>query len=105
MFKSDNPLANAMMDEVRSRHPGLRKALVADARVALLHRGERFELQPGADTIIQILRLCWASDAFFAQSLYRVKAALQRRGVPVIPRLCHRLPRIYRGGGGGGPGR
>ena len=91
MFKSDNPLANAMMSEVRSRHPGLRHALVADARVALLHRGERFELEPGADTIIQILRLCWASDAFLAQSLYRVKAALQRRGVPVIPRLCHRL--------------
>jgi serine O-acetyltransferase len=41
--------------------------------------------------MIQILRLCWASDAFLAQSLYRVKAALQRRGVPLIPRLCHRL--------------
>lgn len=91
MFRSDNPVANAMMQEVRSRHPALRQALVADARVALLHRGERFELQPGADTLIQILRLCWASDAFLAQSLYRVKAALQRRGVPVLPRLCHRF--------------
>ena len=91
MFNSDNPVANAMMSEIRSRHPRLRHALVADARVALLHRGERFELQSGADTIIQILRLCWASDAFLAQSLYRVKAALQRRGVPVLPRICHRL--------------
>ena len=91
MFKSDNPVANAMMKEVRSRHPGLRQALVADARVALLHRGERFELQPGLDTIVQILRLCWASDAFLAQSIYRAKAALQRRGVPVLPRICHRL--------------
>ncbi len=91
MFKSENPVANAMMSEIRSRHPGLRRALIADARVALLHRGERFELQPGADTIIQILRLCWASDAFLAQSLYRVKAALQRRGVPLLPRICHRL--------------
>src|SRR5262245_54360212 len=91
MFKSDNPLANAMMSEIRSRHPGLRHALVADARVALLHRGERFELQPGADTVIQIVRLWWASDAFLAQSLYRVKAALQRRGIPVLPRICHRL--------------
>jgi serine O-acetyltransferase len=91
MFKSDNPLANQMMREVRSRHPGLRHALVADARVAVFHRGERRELQSGRDTVIQILRLCWASDAFLAQSLYRIKAALQRRGVPVLPRICHRL--------------
>ncbi len=91
MFKSDNPVANAMMKDVRARHPGLRQALVADARVALLHRGERFELQPGLDTLLQILRLCWASDAFLAQSVYRAKAALQRRGVPVLPRICHRF--------------
>ena len=91
MFKSGNSRANEMMREVQSRHPGLREALVADARTALIHRGERFELQPGADTVIQILRLCWASDAFLAQSLYRVKATLQRRGVRVLPRICHRL--------------
>jgi serine O-acetyltransferase len=80
-----------MMRAVRSRHPGLRDALVADARIALMHRGERFDLRPGADTIIQILRLCWASDAFLAQALYRLKATLQRRGVRVLPRICHRL--------------
>jgi len=91
MFHSDNELANRLMGEIRARHPGLRKALVADARVALLHRGERSELQPGADTVIQILRLCWASDAYLAQALYRLKAALQRRGVPLLPRICHRL--------------
>ena len=79
------------MREIRSRHPGLREALVADARVALFHRGERHELHPGADAAIQILRLFWASDAFLAQALYRLKAALQRRGVPVLPRLAHRL--------------
>ncbi|HEY1236937.1 MAG TPA: hypothetical protein VGE91_01275 [Solirubrobacterales bacterium] len=91
MFKSDDSLGARMTRDIRSRHPGLREALVADARAALIHRGERFELQPGSDTVIQILRLCWASDAFLAQALYRVKATLQRRGVPVIPRLCHRL--------------
>jgi serine O-acetyltransferase len=91
VFKSDNELANRLMSEIRGRHPGLRNALVADARVALLHRGERSELRPGADTAIQILRLCWASDAYLAQSLYRLKAALQRRGVPALPRILHRL--------------
>ncbi len=33
----------------------------------------------------------WSSDAFFAQSLYRLKARLQALGVPLLPRLCHRL--------------
>jgi serine O-acetyltransferase len=43
------------------------------------------------DTVLQILRLAWCSDAFLAQALYRVKASLQARGVPVLPRLAHRL--------------
>jgi serine O-acetyltransferase len=88
---SANPAAEALMRDIRSRHPRLREALVADARVALIHRGEAYEIQPGIDAVIQILRLLWASDAFLAQAIYRVKAALQRRGVPVLPRLAHRL--------------
>jgi serine O-acetyltransferase len=79
------------MSEIRARHPRLREALVADARISLLHRGERHELRSGADAAIQILRLFWTSDAFLAQALYRVKATLQRRGVPLLPRLAHRL--------------
>jgi serine O-acetyltransferase len=97
VFNSDNELANRLMRDIRARHPGLRNALVADARVALLHRGERSELEPGADTVIQILRLCWASDAYLAQSLYRAKAALQRRGVPLLPRILHRLAIMFAG--------
>jgi serine O-acetyltransferase len=91
MFKPENPKAEALMSEIRARHPGLREALVADARISLLHRGERHELRSGADAAIQILRLFWTSDAFLAQALYRVKATLQRRGVPLLPRLAHRL--------------
>ena len=33
----------------------------------------------------------WTSDAFLAQACYRVKARLQAVGVPVLPRLAHRL--------------
>jgi serine O-acetyltransferase len=91
MFRSANPAAEALMRDIRSRHPGLREALVADARIALVHRGEAYVPQSGVDTAVQILRLLWTSDAFLAQAIYRVKAALQRRGVPVLPRICHRL--------------
>jgi serine O-acetyltransferase len=91
MFKPENPKAEALMNDIRARHPALREALVADARAALLHRGERHELRSRADTAIQMLRLVWVSDSFLAQALYRVKASLQRRGVPLLPRLAHRL--------------
>ena len=38
-----------------------------------------------------MLRLALVSDAYLAQALYRLKASLQRRGVPVLPRIAHRL--------------
>lgn len=79
------------MDDIRARHPGFRQAVLADCRMNALHRGERFEFRSRTDAAIQALRLCWASDAFLAQVLYRAKAASQRRGVPVLPRLFHRL--------------
>lgn len=91
MFKPQNPRAAALMREISSRHPGFREAVLADARVTLRHRGEREELRSGLDATIQVLRLIWTSDAFVAQMLYRLKARLQRYGVPVLPRIAHRL--------------
>jgi serine O-acetyltransferase len=90
LFKSDNELANRLRRQVRESHPGLRQALVEDARIATDQRGEP-ALRPGIATLLQILRLCWKSDAFLAQAIYRVNAALRRRGVPVLPTICHRL--------------
>jgi serine O-acetyltransferase len=91
MLDPRNTIARSLMSDIRARHPRLREALVADARVALLHRGERNELRSGADAAFQVLRLLWESDAFFSMALYRVKAAMQRRGIPVLPQLAHRL--------------
>ena len=79
------------MSEIRARHPGFREGVLADARVTIRHRGEREELRSGLDGVLQVLRLSWASDAFLAQVLYRLKARLQRAGVPLLPRLAHRL--------------
>lgn len=76
---------------IHARHPRLRDALPADARVTAGFRGERNEFHSRLDVAVQILRLAWASDAFLAQALYRVKARLQALGVPVLPRLAHRL--------------
>jgi serine O-acetyltransferase len=80
-----------LMREIRSRHPRLREALAADARVTALHRGERHEFHSPLDVALQILRLAWVSDAFLAQMLYRAKARMQALGVPILPRLAHKM--------------
>jgi serine O-acetyltransferase len=94
MFRTQNPLAKSLLSEIRSRHPRLREAVIADARVTLRHRGEREEFASGLDAAMQVLRLLWTADAFLAQTLYRVKARLQQLGVPVLPRIAHRLAMI-----------
>jgi serine O-acetyltransferase len=66
-------------------------ALAADARTTALHRGERYEFRSKLDTALQILRLLWVSDAFLGQALYRAKARWQTLGIPILPRLAHKL--------------
>jgi serine O-acetyltransferase len=79
---------------LRARHPPLREALLADARITADFRGERHEFSSSADAARQMLRLTIVSDAYLAQALYRLKASLQRRGVPLLPRLAHRLAMV-----------
>ncbi len=81
----------ALWREIRARHPRVRDALAADARVTARYRGERHEFRSSLDVAVQVLRLAWVSDAFLAQALYRVKARLQALGVPIVPRIAHRL--------------
>lgn len=77
--------------QIRSRHPRLREALAADARVTAAHRGERSEFTSQVDGALQALRLIWVTDAFLAQALYRAKARLQALRVPILPRIAHHL--------------
>ena len=78
------------MRALRARFPGFRDAVEADARITAQQRGERFEFRSRADLLGQVLRLMWVSDAFAGLVLYRLKARLQARGVPLLPRLAHR---------------
>ncbi|MFL5822920.1 MAG: serine acetyltransferase [Solirubrobacteraceae bacterium] len=57
-------------------------------------RGERNQFRSGRDAAIQIGRLALVSDAFLAQACYRAKARLQSLGVPLVPRMLHRLAMI-----------
>jgi serine O-acetyltransferase len=84
-------MSEPFWSELRARHPSLREALVADARITAQHRGDRHDFTSRADAARQMLRLALVSDAYLGQALYRLKASLQRRGVPVLPRIAHRL--------------
>ena len=81
----------AFMQAIRDRFPGFREAVRADARATADYRGERYEFRSRPDLLAQIVRLCVQSDAFLAQVLYRAKASMQRRGIPLLPRLAHKL--------------
>ena len=76
---------------LRARHPGFREALMADAKITAAYRGERHEFRSPVDAAVQLLRLALVSDAFLAQALYRAKARMQALGVPLLPRVAHRL--------------
>jgi serine O-acetyltransferase len=89
-----SPPATAIAQR-RARFPGLRDALVADARVTALFRGERHEFHGRLDTALQIVRLATVSDGYLAQALYRCKASLQAHGVPLLPHLAHRLAMTF----------
>jgi serine O-acetyltransferase len=82
---------------LRAGHPRFWEAVREDARVTALHRGERHEFGSELEAIGQALRLAWVSDAFLAQALYRAKARLQARRIPVIPRLAHKLAMVLAG--------
>jgi serine O-acetyltransferase len=91
MLETKETLARSLMGDIRSRQPGLRQAVLADIRAALVHRGEHREVRTKPAALRELIRLSWGSDSFFAQLMYRLKAAGQRRGVPLMPRLAHRL--------------
>lgn len=78
------------MRELHQRHPGFRTAVVADLLV-----NEELGLTPQRPatrraTLAMVVRLVIDTDAFGALVLYRLKAACQRRGIPILPRLAHR---------------
>jgi serine O-acetyltransferase len=79
------------MAGIRAKHPRFFAALVADAKTTAAYRAERFEFRGRADALAQAVRLMWVSDAFAAQALYRAKARMQALGIPILPRLAHRL--------------
>ena len=94
MVRGSDAQTRALRREIRSQHPPFIHAVLEDAKVTASYRAERHEFRSPLDAAIQALRLVWVSDAFFAQVLYRAKARLQTLGVPILPRVAHRLAMV-----------
>jgi serine O-acetyltransferase len=76
---------------LRARHPRFLEALIADTRHVSRNRGRPLHGATRRRILAEAVRLCWVSDSFAAQVLYRARARLQALGVPVLPRILHRL--------------
>jgi serine O-acetyltransferase len=84
----------AFMRGIAARHPRFREAVIADARLTANFRGEPADFESPLETVLQVLRLMVQSDAFLAQVAYRAKARMQALGIPLLPRLAHRIAMV-----------
>ncbi len=79
------------LKERHAESPSFRAAFAADLAATLRFRGEERGPLSRTEAVAEAARLIVVSDAFLAQVLYRGRTAALRRGIPVIPALCHRL--------------
>jgi serine O-acetyltransferase len=94
MPKRDTARDRSGLAHIRSQHPALMEAVLADAKLTWFYRSEPSEFPSRLAALKQAVRLFLLSDAFMAQVFYRLKARLQTLGVPVLPRIAHRLAMI-----------
>jgi serine O-acetyltransferase len=83
-----------MLAQTAARQPRFFPAVLADAKFAATARGELATFRNRPHAVLHALRLMWESDAFLALALYRAQARLSALGVPLLPRLAHRLAMI-----------
>lgn len=83
-------LSAALNRDILESQPGLREAALGDLAVALEALGEPLPDAPAARGRA-LLRLAATDRAFLALLSYRLRTALRVRGVPLLPRLLHRV--------------
>ncbi len=81
--------------EIRKEHPSFFRAVAADAKMSLAYRAEPYDFSSKTRLCLQIFRLIWVGDAFFALVMYRAKARLQYFRIPIVPTLLHRLAMMH----------
>jgi serine acetyltransferase len=78
------------------RHPPFLEAVAADTRFVAPRWGRPLGPDPSPLRVLaETVRIAWESDAYLAQIAYRLRAALLRRRIPVLPKLLHRFSIIW----------
>lgn len=88
--RQDRPL----LADVQRRQPSFRAAVAADTRVFSFRVGEPVPVGRAA-LVRQALHLVWTTDAFGALAIYRLRCSCHRAGIPIVPRLAHRLSILW----------
>ena len=83
--------AEVLRSEIDREQPRFWLAVHADAQIAARFRGERSHFRGRFDAVVQVVRLVWLTESFFALLCYRARVALRVHGVPVAPALLHHL--------------
>ncbi len=85
-----------LLRETYERQPGFFRAVAADTHVTSFHRGEFFKVEEASGVFLfyRALRLMWVGDAFFAQVCYRARMSMKAVGIPILPRILHKISMI-----------
>jgi serine O-acetyltransferase len=83
--------ARPLIRAVQEQHPKLKSAVLADLRLERRALGHHRPLGSRTSVLVELARVVYVSDAFGALLAYRIKATCQRRGIPVVPRIAHRV--------------
>ena len=79
----------AEWDARRAQRPGFIEALMRDAMAFAGHRGEHVGLDSRQSRWRYAVGLLWRSDTYLGLVLYRIRTALDDKGIPILPRLIH----------------
>jgi serine O-acetyltransferase len=89
-------IRDRLFREIRARHPGFRVAIREDA-LCFAHFAHEQPPTTPLGVVLLALRLAWTTDAFLGLALYRVRAALMARQIPILPEILHRLSMLWCG--------
>lgn len=81
----------ALQARLAEGRPRCWASIVVDAEFAARYRGDHHQFRNSLDALVQVVRLCVVTEAFFAQVCHRLSVALADRGVWVLPHLIDRL--------------
>lgn len=72
---------------IRALRPALLHAIFEDARSFVLHREESVDFSSRWQKWRTVFHLMWAADDYLGLVIYRLRCALQAKGIPILPRL------------------